>query len=773
MNPARTDRSKSSARVRIDFSNLRGRWWKGLTVGVVTGLIGAILVLTPLGANFEKHVGLTWLFKTRGPIEPPPNVAVVAINSRAIEGLGLPHLPRDWPRSIHGRLVQRLTELGAAVIVFDMDFQRPKKSTDDLKFANAVAKSQRVVLFERLNGKRQPILDVNGQQTGTIWVEELIPPIPALAKAAKGLAPFPVPKVQVNIFQFWAFKPSVGDAGTMPVVALQVYAQNVYPRWRQVLEQAGAAGANGLPRSGHDLRGAAEIDGLMRTLRRDFNNDPALGKRILAILDAEPPQNEKDADQQLMKALTQLYAGRDNRYLNFYGPPGTIPTIPYNAILRDDNPGNPQTQLDLSNKVVFVGFSDLYDPGQPDRFYTVFTRDDGVDLSGVEIAATAFANLATDRSLKHIDAGWMFALLFAVGLILGAGIYLLTATIAVPLALSLSGLYVVAVQNIFNSADLWLPLATPILVQLPIALFVGLTAQYMLKRRGEQRLTEAVSYYLPENVVRELTSNQLDPNSLNKVVYGICFATDMSGFTSLSQTMNPDQLAKFMNSYFDALAHALKRHRVDVTEFHADTIMCAWTADDAEALNRNYPAFAGLAVVDAVTRFNEQTEGVNLNARVGLDEGSFYLGHTGGGGRMGYSILGDCANTAARLESLNKHLHTHILASEPVVSGTRNLLLRPLGKFLLVGKNEPVSVVEVMAKKENVTDQQTRLCQRFAEALLNFESQQWSNASQLFEAILKSYPEDGPSHFYVARCRENLERLPEGDNPFVIRMDAK
>lgn len=773
MKTEQSDSSKPKARKRTGPSILGQRWWKGLTAGVVTGLIGAVLVLTPLGADFEKHVGLKWLFKTRGPIEPPPNVAVVAINELAAEGLGLPRLPRDWPRSVHGRLVQRLTERGAAVIVFDMDFQRPKAPADDLKFANAVAKSQRVVLFERLNGKRQPILDVNGQQTGTIWVEELVPPIPPLATSAKGLAPFPVPKVQVNVYQFWAFKPSVGDAGTMPVVALQVYARDVYQGWRQALEQAGASGINQLPQSSHAIKSAAELGKLMRTLRRGFNNDPTLGNRILAILDAEKSPEARAADHQLMEALTQLYAGRDNRYLNFYGPPGTIPTIPYNAIFRDDNPGNPQAQLDLSNKVVFVGFSDLYDPGQPDRFYTVFTRDDGVDLSGVEIAATAFANLSTDRSIKHVDAGRTVAVLFMIGLILGAGVYLLSAMIAVPLALSLTGLYVAGVQYAFNTADLWLPLATPILVQLPIALFVGLSAQYMIKRRGEQRLSEAVSYYLPENVARELTANKLDPSSLNKVVYGICFATDMSGFTSLSQTMDPDTLARFMNSYFDALAQALKRHRVDVTEFHADTIMCAWTAADAEALNRNYPSFAGLAVVDAVARFNEETEGINLYARVGLDEGSFYLGHTGGGGRMGYSILGDCANTAARLETLNKHLHTHILASEAVVSGTRNLLLRPLGKFLLVGKSEPVSVVEVMAKREKVTDQQVRLCQRFAEALLTFESQQWSNASQLFEAILKNYPDDGPSRFYLDRCRDYMEQAPEGDNPSVIRMDAK
>ena len=192
------------------------RWMKGLIFGVVTGLVGVILGLTPLGVDFEKHVGLHWLFHVRGPIEPPPEVAVVSINERDIAGLGLPKLPRDWPRSIHADLIEHLVKLGASTIIFDMDFQRAKDREHDAVFARAVADSERVVLFERLNGKRQPIYDVQGQQTGTIWVEELVPPIPELAEAAKALAPFPVPKVQVNVYQFWPFKPSAGDAPTIP-----------------------------------------------------------------------------------------------------------------------------------------------------------------------------------------------------------------------------------------------------------------------------------------------------------------------------------------------------------------------------------------------------------------------------------------------------------------------------------------------------------------------------------------------------------------------------
>jgi len=428
------------------------RLFKGLIFGIVTGLVGIILGLTPLGVDFEKHVGLDWLFKVRGAIEPPPEVAVVAINERDIAGLGLPRLPRDWPRSIHGKLIETLVEQGAAVIVFDMDFQRAKSAGDDAEFARAVADSERVVLFERLNGKRQPIYDTQGQQTGSIWIEELVPPILPLAEAAKALAPFQVPKVQVNVYQFWPFKPSAGYVATMPSAALQVFALPVQQRWMTVLEQAGAMGLEGLPRTESEVGRAAGVNRLGQNMYSMFANDPALNDRVRTVLAAD---DSLSADESLlMTALGGLYSGGDNRYLNFYGPPGSIPNIPYNAVMKGES------ATDLNGKVVFIGLSDLYDPGQPDRFYTVFTNDDGVDLSGVEIAATAFANMLTDRSLRPASVLATAIMLLLAGLILGTGIYLLTATIAVPLALLLSGLYVAGVQTAFNVADLWLPLAS-------------------------------------------------------------------------------------------------------------------------------------------------------------------------------------------------------------------------------------------------------------------------------------------------------------------------
>jgi adenylate cyclase len=238
--------------------------------------------------------------------------------------------------------------------------------------------------------------------------------------------------------------------------------------------------------------------------------------------------------------------------------------------------------------------------------------------------------------------------------------------------------------------------------------------------------------------------------------------------------MSPDKLAVFMNDYFDTLADALKRHEVDVTEFHADSIMCSWTADKPEALVRCNPVLASLAVVDAVNQFSARV-GTQLYPRVGLEEGWFYLGHQGGGGRMGYSIVGDCANTASRHESLNKHLGTHILASRSIAEDPGNppLLLRPLGQFILVGKSEPTRLVEIIARRELASASQIRLCERFAEALETLKSGKLAQASSLFGTILQDYPDDGPARFYLARCHTLTQRASLPEPLDVVLMDVK
>ena len=737
--------------------------FKGLLIGIIIGFAGTLVGLSPYGAAFERSVGLALLFNIRGEISPPDEVAIVAIDNRTGEQLGLPSLPRDWPRSIHATLVDSLVNRGASVIVFDVHFHKPKSQHHDQQFVDSVARADRVVLVEQVNGKRQPIFNAEGKIVGRVWSEELLQPFPHLALAAKGLGTFTLPKTEAAVYGFWVFKESVGHAPTLPATALHLYSTLERPAGAGINEKRVSNQFQNVPVGAEDASKAELLLDDMKTLRAYYSDQSAVYQGEIS-----------GSLTKISPALQRMYRGPGYRYINFYGPPGTIRTVPYHAVIKGSDPNVPDSDLDFTGKVVFVGYSDLFDPGQPDRFYTVFTQSDGIDLSGVEIAATAFANLLNAQSLKLPQGFQGPIMLFVFGLVVGLLAYLLPAVFGIPLVLTLTGLYVFYTQSTFNSDANWLPLATPVLVQLPIALFLGLFGQYFFERQRGQQFRQALNYYLPESAVKQLTQKSVhDPDSFNKVVYSTCFATDMAGFSSIAEKLSPGDLALMLNDYFDTLAASLNKHGVDVTEFRADAIMCAWTAEKSNAIIRKQPILAALEAADGMQAFKQRYEIFNTDLRVGLEAGTIYIGHAGGGGHFVFSIVGDCANTASRIEGLNKHIGTQILATKTVIDGLDGLLVRYIGDFLFVNKTETTPVYEIISTQEKASSDQFSLCERFAVALQSFHLGEWKTASNLFEDILQDYPDEGPSRFLLNRSVQYQNGAKPPDNPRVIHMDAK
>jgi len=247
----------------------------------------------------------------------------------------------------------------------------------------------------------------------------------------------------------------------------------------------------------------------------------------------------------------------------------------------------------------------------------------------------------------------------------------------------------------------------------------------------------------------------------------------MQGFSSIAEQMRPGELSVFLNDYFDTLAKPLSDHDVTVTEFRADAIMCAWSGDESDPEIRRKPILASLQAVDAIEDFKARHDAFEASLRIGLETGEVYVGHSGGGGHFVYSIVGDCANTASRIEGLNKHVGSQILATASAIDGIDGLLLRPIGQFVFVGKTEVLPIFEILSLTSEATRQQAELCERFASGIELFLGSDWKTASKTFKSILKTFPHDGPSRFYATQCQQRLraDSLPE--TPWVINMSQK
>lgn len=727
---------------------------KGVVLGTVTAIVGLLLSALPFGLDLEESVGLDWLFKLRGVRQPPSEVVVVSIDKASAGAFDLPNEPRKWPRSQHALLIKKLIQAGAGVIAFDIIFDEPRSPDGDTAFANAVKDAGNVVLFQYLKKESVSFSDRAGAPARELAIEKLVPPIPELARSAVALAPFPLPKVPAKVSQVWTFKTGAGDIPTMPVVALQVFALPAYHQFLTLLRDVAPVHTAKLPADAKTILHSRSVETLSRNLRTILKNNPVVAHKMLDALEGQQAVDLDASTKSILRSLIKMYLGNHSFYLNYYGPARSITTLPYFQVIQlpaeSFGKGAP---VSLQGKAVFIGFSERLQPEQKDGFYTVFTSESsGLDISGVEIAATAFANLLEGMPVRQLGLPAHLGTVLLWGLLIGAVCRFVPAVLSIVTTLALSVLYVALAHYQFKSSGVWLPIVIPVIFQAPLAAFAGVFWRYVDINKERENIRRAFGYYLPTKVVDQLAENISDVKAKNQLVYGTCLSTDAEQYTSLSERMGPEELGVLMNSYYEAIFQPVRQHGGIISDVVGDSMLAIWPHPDREL--RTQACLTSLDIASAVEKFNQsnEDEDIALPTRMGLHSGEMLLGSIGAADHYEFRAVGDSVNTSTRIEGLNKQLGTRILVSQKVLEGLGGFLSREIGKFLLVGKSKPIVLHELVGRVADCDENQRRLCETFADALAPFRAQHWQEASVRFSRLLKEHGPDGPSHFYLERC---------------------
>jgi adenylate cyclase len=289
----------------------------------------------------------------------------------------------------------------------------------------------------------------------------------------------------------------------------------------------------------------------------------------------------------------------------------------------------------------------------------------------------------------------------------------------------------------------------------------------------QRNFSRGLRSYLPPEVAARLRTCAVDLQSTSEPLYGVCLATDVQGYTTLSETLQPSTLAALMNEYFEALFEPIVSRRGIVTGVAGDGVMSVWASPSPDTLVRGQAALAALDSLRRIDAFNETHAPRYLPTRFGLHAGWMVLGNVGGAGHFAYNAVGDIPNTASRIESLNKHLRTRVLATQEVVDGLRDLLVRRIGAFRLKGKSDAVSVYEILCPLTSANTPDKLRCEAFEQALTCFEDRRWSTAEQRFEALLNEFPGDGPARFMLGVCQHYRACPPPPGADTVIRLAEK
>ncbi|MGQ7845298.1 adenylate/guanylate cyclase domain-containing protein [Granulosicoccus sp. 3-233] len=240
--------------------------------------------------------------------------------------------------------------------------------------------------------------------------------------------------------------------------------------------------------------------------------------------------------------------------------------------------------------------------------------------------------------------------------------------------------------------------------------------------------------------------------------------TDIADFTALVETHDPVVTVPLLNEYLDNMTQIVFRHGGTTDKIVGDALHVIFGAP----VEQPEQAASGLACALEIDAFSESfrrqkaEEGIHLGVtRIGLHKGAATVGNFGGEVFFNYTAYGDTVNTAARLESVNKHLGTRICASATVVDGITGFIGRPVGTLILKGKTSGLKVFEPLAPEQMCSS----VVAAYNAAYEKLESDDPS-AKQAFAAIVAKHGEDPLAIFH-------LVRLLAGDSGNTIVVDEK
>jgi len=518
---------------------------------------------------------------------------------------------------------------------------------------------------------------------------------------------------------------------------------------------------------------ASELDGVVRKYRllqklpsdqNESSSPLVLNLAALMATDAlgVPVSSVKLSEDFLNfgTKLTVPITSKGEFRLNWLGSKEKFRYISFYKILRGTVP--PEI---FKDKVVFIGTSAA---GLQDIKTTPTLSK---RLPGVEVHATAYYNLINHAFFYELPIGIATIIFFGLSFTFTFLFYALRPVNALVLLLvfmlaSIS-LFIFVLFPVYN-------------LILPMAFILGLSAltfilsavyRYLTQEKDRLQMKAAFETYVAPDLVTQVLKNS-DSLKLGgeKKTLTVLFS-DIRGFTSYSEGLDPEALVHLLNNYLDKMSEAVFQNKGTIDKFIGDAVMAIFGAPVAQP---NHADLACQSALDMLTELKEinkyqLSQGEpELKIGIGINTGEMTVGNIGSEKRFDYTVIGDAVNLGSRLEGLNKYFKTKILVSESTLNATTKdrFVSREIGPIRVKGREDAVTVYELLDIDQNKSLYKEKL-KAYHEALSLYKNKQFSHSLKSFEQVLKIWENDGPTKLYINLCKTYIQS-PESYQAMLI-----
>jgi len=464
---------------------------------------------------------------------------------------------------------------------------------------------------------------------------------------------------------------------------------------------------------------------------------------------------------------TNPNTSKNDLFINFTYPNKNTSYFEYSYV--EVLEGKIDLQKAFSDKIVFIGATatSLFDLKA-----TPYTNI----YPGVFVHANVVDNLISRNYIREAETYWTVVSVILIGLVFGFFMPRLTPWAQLIMFLILMGGGLALSIWAFVSRNFLVHIVPPFLTGL--GSYGGiLFYRLVIEEREKRKIKGSFKQYLSHKIIDILTK---DPNKLQlggeeKEV--TVFFLDIAGFTTMSETLSPQQLVEVMNQCLTRFSDIILEHDGLINKYIGDCIMAFWNAPADQPKHASLACRAALKCIEAVPGLNKAfaAKGLpNIDCRVGINTGLVVVGNMGSKDRFDYTVMGDAVNLASRLEGANKEYHTHIMISqETFEKAQEDIEARDLDLIRVKGKKEPKKVFELLCEKGRMSPELEKGRQVYHDALRFYRHKQFHEAMVAFKKVFNHLPNDHLANTYLERLTRFGLTPPNQDWDGVFEMKTK